>query len=411
MKKGEKISVFTGALILCVFALICIPIQSTLLFDRLIARGVFINKEDVSLNTKAYAAERINKVYNSELQNKKITFKCGDVISTKTYGEFNIRYNVEDAVEQAFKAVKKDKDIYHRSIESFNYEKQEVPLEIVYDFKAIDEYIEKLSNQITKPPVDASMTLKNNKFEVTKEIKGIQLDGQKLKELIKDALANNKETVEIPVINIEPKVTAEILEKSTQRIASFTTNLTNNNDRSTNIKVAANFANGKLLMQGEVFSTNETIGDITLKRGFKMAPVYAQGKVRTGVGGGVCQFSTTLYNSVLLANLKILERYNHSMTVAYVNPGRDASISSGGADFKFRNTLNYPLYIQSFVEGKKLTVNLYSFNENPGQRVELFTEAVEIDGKTRYKTYRKVYNNNKLIKTEQLSNDYYLPHP
>jgi vancomycin resistance protein YoaR len=410
MKKNERIIIFIFSVTLCLFAIIYIPIQTTALFDRLILKGVYVNDEDVGLLPKAHAAENLDRKFNAQLQNRTLTLKYNGFSITKTYGDFNLKYNIEEAVNEAFSHGKDEKNLINKTLKRYEPERYDVQLDLIYDPTAIEKYISVITEQINKSPVDATMAFKNNKFEITNETLGEQVDTEKLKGLVNDALITGREVVEIPVTTVHPKVTAEALSKASQKIMSFTTYLTKVPNRTTNIKMAAKYINGTLLAPGDIFSANNSIGPRTPERGFKDAGIFANGKVEQGIGGGICQVSSTIYNAALLCNFKIIERYNHSLTVTYVPLGRDSSISWGSADFKFQNTSNYPVYIQTLADDKQITVNFYGYNENPGQKVDIVVESAEVNGKMRYKTYRKVYQNGKLLKSELLSNDYYKPH-
>ena len=122
---------------------------------------------------------------------------------------------------------------------------------------------------------------------------------------------------------------------------------TDNINRTTNVEIASNKINNVILLPGEEFSYNKVVGERTIENGFKEASVYTSLGVVDGLGGGICQVSSTLYNAVLDANLKILERKNHRYAVSYVPLGRDATVAYGSIDFRFKNTRNYPIKIIS----------------------------------------------------------------
>ena len=124
-------------------------------------------------------------------------------------------------------------------------------------------------------------------------------------------------------------------------------------------------------MPGEVFSYNTTVGQRTAAAGFKTAAVYSGGEVTTGIGGGICQVSSTLYNAVLLSNLEIVERYNHGFNPGYVAVSRDATVSWGGPDFKFKNTRDYPIKIVCSGTGGTITVQIFGLRGEDEYTVEI----------------------------------------
>ncbi len=142
-------------------------------------------------------------------------------------------------------------------------------------------------------------------------------------------------------------------------IAEFkTTFLKNPVARATNVKIASNSINGKVILPGETFSYNETVGPTTKKNGYKKAQIFIKGKKEMGYGGGVCQVSSTLYNAVLQGGFAVVERHSHSLPVSYVDKDKDAATSYGGIDFKFTNNRTYPVTIQSESDATSVTVRI-----------------------------------------------------
>ncbi len=162
--------------------------------------------------------------------------------------------------------------------------------------------------------------------------------------------------VELPLKEAPKRVTDETLAGITDVLATYSTNFSSGNrPRASNIRLAASKLDGVLLMPGEKASFNGTVGRRTLRGGFKTAGVYVNGKHDTGVGGGICQVSTTLYNAALLSNLKILQRSNHSLPVPYVPLGRDATVDYGNLDLVLQNTTPDPIVLTSHYTPGRLT--------------------------------------------------------
>ena len=151
----------------------------------------------------------------------------------------------------------------------------------------------------------------------------------------------------IPFTVTEPEITARYLEEALFRdtLSSTYTILTNPGliNRTSNVKLAAQFVNGTVLMPDEVFSFNEVVGERTEARGFKEAKVFVKNEIVDGIGGGICQISSTLYKASLFADLQIVERTNHSFTVDYTQLGEDATVYYGAVDYKFKNNTPFPL--------------------------------------------------------------------
>ena len=144
-------------------------------------------------------------------------------------------------------------------------------------------------------------------------------------------------------------------------LGSFTTSYsTSGPSRSANVENGCNLINGITLYPGEEFSTYQAVAPFSVDNGYYMAGSYINGKVVDSLGGGICQVSTTLYNAVLLSELEVTQRHNHSMIVTYVDPSADAAIAeSSGKDFTFVNNYEYPIYIEGYTENKRITFNIY----------------------------------------------------
>ena len=171
------------------------------------------------------------------------------------------------------------------------------------------------------------------------------------------------------------------------KIASYSTRYnTINKNRSNNIEISAKKIDGTILMPGETFSYNQTIGRTTLEKGYKEGTAYVGGKVVPDVGGGICQVSSTLYNTALLANLEITERSNHLFETSYVAPSRDATVYWGSIDFKFKNTRSYPIKIVGTAKNGVVKIDLYGIKEKEEYEVVIESEVISyIPNETEYK--------------------------
>lgn len=211
---------------------------------------------------------------------------------------------------------------------------------------------------------------------------GIEFD---LKEATK-ALENCKGSyVEIPVEIYPPEITTDELKNTVfADVLSEVTTIFNQNltGRTTNIKIAAGFIDGTVLTPGGEFSFNDIVGPRTKARGFKDAKVFQSGEIVDGIGGGICQVSTTIYMAAIYSNFEILERRNHMYAVSYAPLGQDATVVYGSTDFRFKNSSEYPVRIRAQVAGNKLTVTVYGTKTN-NNTVEISTV---VNQKNAYKT-------------------------
>lgn len=208
--------------------------------------------------------------------------------------------------------------------------------------------IEKIYKEIYSEPKDAYYI--PEPFKLFREEEGV--DFAITMDEAKAILNENKEEYVIPLKLTPASKTIDDIgtEAFPYLISSYTTKYDASNiNRSGNLKIAADKINGTVLMPGEEFSFNEVVGKRTIQDGYKNAKIYENGQVVDGLAGGICQISSTLYNSVLLANLEIVERRNHSYTASYVPAGRDATVVYGTQDFKFKNSRTYPIKLEAKV--------------------------------------------------------------
>lgn len=177
--------------------------------------------------------------------------------------------------------------------------------------------------------------------------------------------------------------------------ASYTTNYVKNANRTTNLKLASKAIDGTVIAPGEVFSFNKVVGERTTKKGYKPATIFTGGNgTAQGVGGGICQVASTMFNAALKANFGIVERYQHSQRVSYCPLGRDAAIYWGSEDFKFRNTSDYPIKIKMKCADGKITCSFYVSYDTSPKKVSLkvsksgntFTLRRYVGGKCNYTT-------------------------
>ncbi len=293
--------------------------------------------------------------------------------------------------------------------------------------------IDKIYEEVYKEPKDAYYD--EQKQKLYKEENGISFTLSK--EEINQLLQQPKEEYIIPLKIVKPKVSVANLKNINffpDLLAKFTTRYDESAlNRANNIHLSAEKINGTILMPGEIFSYNKIVGERTIKAGYKEASVYMGGKVVDGIGGGICQVSSTLYNAVLLANLEITERRNHYFITSYVSASRDATVSYGSIDFKFRNTRNYPIKIQCTAKNGICQIYIYGMQEEVEYEVEIFDTITEVipystkkiqtnqllKGETRtsqkgvngYKSeaYRIIKQNGKIISKTLLSKDSYNP--
>lgn len=203
--------------------------------------------------------------------------------------------------------------------------------------------IDKIYNEIHKEAQNAYY--EKEPFKVYSQINGVSFDKENAKNLLKNE--QNEYIIELKYTYPEITINDLNIDIFKDTLSFFTTKYDiSNKDRSTNLELAASKINDTIIPPGEEFSYNKTVGARTISAGYKEAKIYSNGQVVDGIGGGICQISSTLYNSVIFANLDVTERYNHQFLTSYVSQGRDATVVYGVKDFKFKNNRSLPIKIE-----------------------------------------------------------------
>ena len=271
--------------------------------------------------------------------------------------------------------------------------------------------VDKIHNEIYKEAVDAYYT--TEPFTVYPSENGLDfnISVDEAKALIS---AESKEEYIIPLKIIYPNVTTNMIgtEAFPDQLASFSTKYsTRDTDRTTNLRLAANKVNGTVLMPGETFSYNKVVGARTIAAGYKEAAVYENGKVVDGIGGGICQVSSTIYNAAIYANLDIVQRSNHQFVPSYVTASRDATVVYGSIDFQFKNNRDYPIKIVCSVSGGIASCQIFGLRQDNDYQVEISSYET---GRTSTAIYSEAYKilkkDGKVVDKVLLSKDTYKRH-
>lgn len=274
--------------------------------------------------------------------------------------------------------------------------------------KALD--IDAIHSEIYKEASDAYFT--QNPYAVYPSENGLDfaISVEEAKAMLQEA----KEEYTIPLKTLYPNVTTNMIgqEAFPDLLSSFPTYYsTSDRDRTTNLILAANKINGTVVMPGEVFSYNQVVGERTIAAGYKEAPIYVNGEVVDGLGGGICQVTSTLYNAVVLANLEIVERSNHQFVPSYVKASRDATVVYGSIDFKFKNNRNYPIKILCSVNNGVVNFAIYGLKTADDYEVEISSRITsQTSSYTNSEAYKILKKNGQIVSQTLLSRDTYKRH-
>lgn len=315
-----------------------------------------------------------------------------------------IRDNVKNVIEMknGCIAIKNGKEGIAVDVEGVN--KEIVSNVSLYEFNALNKVeiitikpaditTKMLKGMFESDKKDFIYQLKDGKYHYEPSSLGISIDEDISDRILSENKTNTREYM-IPVNVDVPKKDIKYFSDNyiIDVLGNYSTAFNPSNvERSDNIRLAAKKISGCLLEPGEVFSFNKIVGKRDEQSGFKTAKVYQSGEIVDGVGGGICQVSSTLFNAVLLADMEVIERTNHSMPVSYVENGRDATVSYDSIDFVFKNTAAYPIRLEVNVGNGILNCKICGINTD-NKTVSITTEIVEmIPYKTEYKDTSALY--------------------
>lgn len=296
----------------------------------------------------------------------------------------------------------------------------------------------KIAESITIEAKDAEVLAFNpqaaQKFTYSEGSLGLEVEEKKLYEELRSLLSKKKKgTIQIPSRVTEHAVTVDDLKKRTRLLSSFSSVSINTLDANHNMALALSSANGQTILPGQVFSFNGSTGDSTTGRlGYRLAGVISGGRLVQNYGGGICQAASTIYGAALRSGMTIVERYNHLWAPGYVPDGQDATVSYGSLDFKFRNDLEYPVYISAYMVGTKLICEIYGCHPDEYDEIKVNSRITQVipapetryindkslapgqseiyvQSRKGYKTTgeRYFYKNGALIRTEPIRTSYY----
>ena len=319
-------------------------------------------KYDVKLDEKEInkKIEELNSKLPGALQKTNYYIEDENLIIIK--GKKGIEINKEEFIKKINETIKKEEKRFEIPVEN------SVPEEID---------IEKIYKEIYKEAKNAY--IEENPTQVHAQVNGV--DFAISLEQAKQIISEEKEEYVIPLKITIPEITLDDLSKEAfpQILGTFTTTYSaSNENRETNLKLSSEKINGTIIMPGEIFSYNKIVGERTIAKGYKEAAVYSGGKVINGIGGGICQLSSTLYNAVVYANLEIVSRSNHMFLTSYVTAGRDATVSWGTLDFSFKNTRKYPIKVVSIVKNGLVTVEIQGLKEEKEYEVVIENKVTEV---------------------------------
>lgn len=349
--------------------------------------GIYAKNIDLSGMTEEQAEFAI-ETYVEKLKTVDVTLVAADgneiVVSA---GDLGVNWTNPEIVQEAAELGAHGTVIErYKALKDLEHENKVFPIDLSFDIQSINDILVKKCTKYDTKAVNVTMTRENGEFQVQGGQVGHRLDVETSIDIVNDYLTKDWDhaacRILLDVSEEKPRGSAEELASLTDILGTFTTSYsTSGSSRRGNVENGCRLINGILLYPGEEFSTYQTVSPFSSENGYYMAGSYLNGKVVDSLGGGICQVSTTLYNAVLKAELEVTERHNHSMIVSYVDPSADAAIAeSAGKDFRFKNNLEYPIYIEGITAGKKITFNIYGkeTRDTDSRKVRYESEVLEV---------------------------------
>ena len=378
--------------------LACLAVALVVLCVALAARGmanradtaeVFV--ENVSINGIPLSGYTKEQGYSLMAQLRERSL---NTVYTLTYGgrswpisasDFDADVNFDSELERAWNLGHVgNRSDRQRVVESLRAVPADFVSPLTYNEAKLDAFIDAIAAEIEKEPVDAEVTLTDERPVITRASEnGLSVDRDQLKANLEALITTGQGDTALPVKDVQPTVVSEGMEMKV--IARFSTDVSFRNISSRgNVRLALNYFNQMAVYPGFTVDFNEIVGPRTEAAGFKSAPEFAGNETVEGIGGGVCQASTTLYNAAIMAGMTIIERSNHGMTVSYVKPSQDAAVEYGGKNFVFRNDTEHAIYIYTQVTAETATVTIYGTRAKYLYRLESVIISQEDSDRKRY---------------------------
>ncbi len=353
--------------------------------EETIKQGIYIGGQDAGGMSREQAYE-LGQSYVDSLGSAVVTLQAagGNMVQV-TAKDLGITWANPQVVDEALRVGTTGSVITrYKVMKDLQYSHIDYEVKVTFDITAIDSVLASRCTPYDQEAVNATLKRENGQFVIQEGQTGYKLDVENSIDAIYNYMTGQWDggdcSIPLVVEVDEPEGTYEQLARVKDVLGTFTTSFsTSGQSRSANVTNGCRLIDGTTLYPGEEFSTYDAVAPFTEANGYYMAGSYMNGKVIDSLGGGICQVSTTLYNAVLLAELDVTERHNHSMIVNYVDPSADAAIAeSAGKDFRFVNNRDVPVYIEGSVSGKKITFTIYGEETRSSDRkVSYVSEVLE----------------------------------
>ena len=330
-------------------------------FSNSVYPNSYVLDKDISGLTKDSLHSTLESILDEAL-NTKIKVNIGEKTFETTYKDIDVSIPYDD-LENEVLSYGKNQSFFSKLNLIKKPEKKSYEFKFSYNLEKINEFLTTISSNVNIDPINSTINISNGNISITEGADGYSLNSDELlnnlKTTMEDISPRDELVLDSTLIIVDKSINKESLQTVTNKVSTFTTNYPAG-PSGYNLQLAANNIDNTLLMPGESFSCEAAIGPTTPENGFVLANTYVSGQVVKNYGGGVCQVSSTLYNTILNAGIIPSERLNHMMPVSYVPMGLDATLADGVIDLKFKNDFDYPIVINSVAGNGTLTIEIWS---------------------------------------------------
>lgn len=395
-----------GAIVIAVAGLVFGGVQTykyyqakelVLSYQEMTLPNIKVNDQDVSEISKGQLTERLKEEIDG-FENQAIEVVVNDQTFSKTLKDLGISISedINELANEIF-SIGKDLNIFEQAERIKEAPLVEYTITYSYDEALVEEWIQSIADEVYVEKEEATFKMvSSGNFEVGEGRDGYSIDTKAIMNEIKTALdEQSKEMITVTAEGIIDKRSKdpELLKSVNSKISTYSSSFPTGIARSKNVELATSKINRTLLMPGEEFSYTKKVSPVVASNGYLNATVFVNSQPVDGIGGGICQVSSTLYNTVLHAGIMPTERRNHSLQVGYVPAGLDATMAEDLIDFKFVNTLDYPIYINAYTQNGTLTIEFWS-NEDALKGINYKPSVKTIESGKKYQTYLVGYDVN-----------------
>lgn len=372
------------------------------------SEGTVVSGVSLSGKTMEQAQKLLESKKDSFIKPVAISVDADGEVTSLTEKDFKYTYNI-DAV---LSTVKNDETnpTAQKTSETKTYE-----ITALYTQDSLDKAVDKIKKKTNKDAVNAEVSkftpYAKNRFEYAQEKSGSKLDSEDLTNQVKSALdsGTSESRIIANVEKVDAKISIDDVKSNIKKLSSYQTVSYNTANGTSNMKTALEACSGSVIEPGATWSFNKCTGDSNLEsNGYKSAHVISDGQIIDGIGGGICQASSTIYNAAIRANMNVEERTNHKWASSYVPTGLDATIDYPRLDLKLSNPTDYQMFFECRLVDSTLHVTIWGYKSSSYDKIKTHNELTSRGGSTyTVKAWRVYYKKGKEVDRESMGSSTY----